>query len=135
MSEVPVACNRPDRPWTISARPGQRINLTLYNFTPLRPAHPSTSLLSTAYLSPDDEDEDLTRNQIGNVGYAKLLVIRNNKCETTKSTTHPVNWLSILERNAKLRVELWLQISQQLKEIFYPNVIIDFFSKRFLADI
>ena len=36
-TDVPAACDRADRPWVIAAQHGQRINLTLFNFTPLRP--------------------------------------------------------------------------------------------------
>jgi len=37
VTEVPAACDRADRPWVIAGQHGQRINLTLFNFTPLRP--------------------------------------------------------------------------------------------------
>jgi len=37
VTELPAACDRDDRPWVITAQHGQRINLTLLNFTPLRP--------------------------------------------------------------------------------------------------
>ena len=37
LADVPATCNRADRPWVIAAQQGQRINLTLFNFTPLRP--------------------------------------------------------------------------------------------------
>ena len=54
MLDAPLSCNRPDRPWTISARPGQRINLTLYNFTPLRSTQPLSSL--SDYRTSFDDD-------------------------------------------------------------------------------
>jgi len=62
MSEVPIACNRPDRPWTITVRPGQRINLTLYNFTPLRPTYTSTSVVKS-----DDLEDESPRSHHGNL--------------------------------------------------------------------
>ena len=34
---VPRDCDDPGRPWLISAGQGQRINVTLVNFTPLEP--------------------------------------------------------------------------------------------------
>ena len=51
VSDVPAACARSDRPWLITAQPGQRINLTLYNFTPLTPSDRRLLDSSSASLS------------------------------------------------------------------------------------
>ena len=63
LTDVPAACDRADRPWVVTAQRGQRINLTLFNFTPLRP----NQLKS---FSPyDDERGSASHTQTGQFFY------------------------------------------------------------------